>query len=530
MKKYLMTGIVASVFVGSQFLFAAADYNLVITQKNGSKIEIPTEDIENIVFDEPVKQGTVLETPYVNVVKTDYSDFMMQWTSIPNAKGYEWTVDGRNPTVTESTQFKIYNIAEGTHTVSVRALAANDDYVDSEPAVKEIVADFRVKTALGDVTENSIAASFTANCTHDYFVGVVAEVDCSNPANMAAYITANAQKCQRTVVNGSQQKDVNFTGLEAGTNYNVVAYSEGLDYCFATASKTVSTQTYEPGAKGKVFPNGVSEQGGFWDVDKVGDTTARGLDDSDDQTGKGGDNELCWGCTASGMIQWWLDEYERQTGEKCQLKAELPSHGLYSTNVMEAIVRAYPNVGGDAREAIKWFFAGVTNNSTLNEVPTYNENYANWKGGFVGMTNEEALSYFHVSAEASDGYNEYPYVFHRTYSMRGLDLNQAKKKFARILIETLEMGPAGLVVPAHSLAIWGCEYEVDADGDPIITNLYIGENGINDGNVKNGLNVCPMQYKSPNEFWFYLPSMHDGGSVNTTRINYFFGLKGYKAK
>ncbi|MCM1221948.1 MAG: hypothetical protein NC548_46500, partial [Lachnospiraceae bacterium] len=121
MKKYLMTGIVASVFVGSQFLFAAADYNLVITQKNGSKIEIPTEDIENIVFDEPVKQGTVLETPYVNVVKTDYSDFMMQWTSIPNAKGYEWTVDGRNPTVTESTQFKIYNIAEGTHTVSVRA-------------------------------------------------------------------------------------------------------------------------------------------------------------------------------------------------------------------------------------------------------------------------------------------------------------------------------------------------------------------------------------------------------------------------
>lgn len=88
----------------------------------------------------------------------------------------------------------------------------------------------------------------------------------------------------------------------------------------------------------------------------------------------------------------------------------------------------------------------------------------------------------------------------------------------------------GVIIPNHSVAFWGCDYEVDQNGEPIVTALYVGENGNVPGNVKNGLNKGTVTYSSNQEIWFTLPSMHDSGSVKTTCIHSFFGIKGYKAK
>lgn len=512
-------------------LVAANGFTLILTQKNGEKIEIATEEIADMRFAEIAVPGNNIPTPQLTVQNQNYADFIVQWGWISNATSYEWSLDGGTPVSTTANQFRVTDLKEGTHQVKVRALTTDPDYDNSDYAEADLVATLRLQTTLENIGMNSVSAKIQSNSDKDYMVAIVPETVGRNESERIAYINANPTECQRKTVAAAAVSTVEFTGLEAGTQYCVVGFREDLSYSFATFFST--TMDLKPGSKGSIFPNGVTENGGFIDVDKVGDPSKFGLDDSGDQAGKGGgDTEMCWACTAAGLSQWWLDEYKRVTGEDYVLKAELPSHGVYTTDIMEALVLTYPNTAGDALMTIEWFFSGVERNAVLNGLSTYNESYPNWKGGFLGMTRNEMLQYINVSEEASDGYDqgEWPYVFHRLYSLKGLDMEQAKKKFSRILIETLREGPVGVIIPSHSVAFWGCDYEVDSDGDPIVTALYVGENGTTTGNIKNGLNKGTVNYKSANEIWFTLASMHDGGSVNTTRINSFFGIKGYKAK
>lgn len=509
-------------------LLAAEAFTLIVTHKNGQTTVIPTDEITDIRFEETVEPGQKLATPQLATTCNTYSDFVVQWYSISNASAYEWTLDGGAPTRTTATQFSVNNLKEGKHTVTVCAIS-DGDYENSENAVAELNAGFRLMTTINKAERTSVNVTFRSNSDQDYMVAVVPESVGRDEKGRVEYINSNAEACQRQTVKGAAETSLTISNLKEGTSYYVVAFRNDLDYSFATAFTTAMDMV--PGAKGSIFPNGVSATEGFVDVDKVGDTTPLGLDDSADQSGKGGgDDEMCWACTAAGLSQWWLDEYKRVTGNDYQLLYPLPSHNIYSTDIMEALVSAYPNTAGDALMTIQWFFTGVERNSILNGLKTYNELYPYWKGGFMGMTAEEAAKYINTSQEASDGYpvGEWPYIYHCIYSLRNLDNTQAKKKFSRIMIETLREGPLGVIIPSHSVGIWGCDYEVDQDGDPIVTAVYVGENGRVNGNVKNGLNKGSVVYTSDRKIWFYCASMHDGGSLKTTEIHSFFGIKGYK--
>lgn len=509
-------------------LLAAEAFTLIVTHKNGQTTVIPTDEITDIRFEQTVVPGQTLATPELSTANNNYSDFIVQWQPVANASAYEWTLDGGAATRTTATQFGVTNLKEGKHTVTVRAIS-DGDFNPSEEAVAELNAGFRLQTTIGKAERTSVSVTLRSNSDQDYMLAVVPETVGRDEKGRVDYINSNADACQRQTVKGAAETNLTISNLQEGTSYYVVAFRNDLDYSFATAFSTAMDMV--PGAKGSIFPNGVSATEGFVDVDKVGDTTPYGLDDSADQAGKGGgDNEMCWACTAAGLCQWWLDEYKRVTGNDYQLRYSLPSHNIYSTDIMEAFVSAYPNTAGDALMTVQWFFNGVERNSVLNGVSTYNELYPYWKGGFLGMTPEETAKYINVSEEASDGWpaGEWPYVFNRLYSLKNLDANQAKKKFSRIMIESLREGPLGVIIPSHSVAIWGCDYEVDQDGDPIVTAVYVGENGNVNGNIKNGLNKGSVVYSTYRDIWFYCSSMHDGGSTTTTLIQSFFGMKGYK--
>ena len=126
-----------------------------------------------------------------------------------------------------------------------------------------------------------------------------------------------------------------------------------------------------PGFSGSFFAPGVSATEGFVDVDKFGTSGPYG-----------DDNSCCWMCAAADLIQWWLNDYKSWTGRDFRLNAELPSPSLYNgVAVMDAMMQAYNNTGGgDSYEAVGWFFEGVTRNSILNDVKTFNEAYPQWRG------------------------------------------------------------------------------------------------------------------------------------------------------
>lgn len=520
-------------------LIAAQGFTLIINHKNGTTTEYEVEDVVDIRFEEkqqddpnPPAPGQ-LSSPYVVVTVNNRSDVLVQWGYVSNAGSFEYSLDGAQPTRVTGNNASFQNISEGTHSVSVTAIPSSDEYIASEPTVKSFETGFRLLFSTKAATTSSVSVDITSNSANDYKVAIVPVSQAHDEASCLAYVNANPTETQSQTITAAASSEVTFTGLDAATSYFIVGYRDNLDYAYIHNISTLMDQ--QPGDTGSIFPNGVSATEGFVDVDKVLNTGKYGLDDSDDVMGADncGDELMCWACAASGMCQWWLDEYKRVTGKDYELQYPLPSHGIYSTDIMEAFVRAYGNDAGDIYQAVKWFFAGVDHNWTLNDHKMLNENYPYWKGGFANMTNAEICSYMNVSAEASDGYAEHCYIYNRTYSNKGLTREQSKKKFSRIVIDTLREGPIGasVSVPGHAVSWWGCDYKIDADGDPIVTDIYVSENDYLDGNARNAIQKCSVKYDASDvrDIYYMIPSAYDGGSVQTTRINNFFGIKGYKA-
>lgn len=520
-------------FIAVPLVIAVQGFTLIVTQKNGEQVKIPVEDVTDITFeeikDDPIP-GNALQTPNPKVLKDNYSDFIVQWSPVSNAKSMEWTLDGSEPAGTDGTQVTFNNLPEGKHIFTLQAIAGSEEWSNSEIVTVELDSEFRLIGTVDQVSTNSISVKFVSNSDKGYTVGIVPG-DVAGDANKhAEYVNANAEACQRKAVAAAKETIVTFNNLEGGKSYCVVGFRDDETHSFEVAAST--TMELRPGDKGTTFAPGVSATAGFVDVDKVGDTTTLGLDDSADQIGQGGgDSNMQWACTSAALCQWWLDSYERATGEKYELMADVPSHGIYSTDIMEAMVLAYANTNFDALKSLKWFFSGVFGNTSVNGIMMLNEGYEYWEGGFVGLSPEELNQYINVSQEASDGYtSDLPFVFNRLYSLKGLTLDDAKKKFSRIMIETLREGPIGMSLPTNTVSVWGCDYAVDADGDPIVTHIYVGDSSQNGSNVRNGLDHCELTYKGSRDVYFSLPSAHDGGSTATTLIQNYFGIKGYKSK
>ena len=263
---------------------------------------------------------------------------------------------------------------------------------------------------------------------------------------------------------------------------------------------------YRPGATGCVFPPGVSLNGGFVDVDKVGKLSSYGYD--------GTDEELCWACSTAGMIQWWLNDYKRATGQDYPLRLALPSPSqCYSTPVMDLFVQAFYHDAGSPAYALQWFFTGMPNSVgtyTVNSHPAFNMTYAHVNGNFMGLSKVD--------------YPKYVSKLMSSYSLySNLTEEEVKVKASADIMGWLADGPLYIDINRgnHALTCWGVKYTVDVKGNPIVTRIYYAENDLLAGNIKGGLNESGITWKAGDG-----PLMTSTNGLNVEITN-FLPMKGY---
>lgn len=510
----------------------ADNYNVVITHTNGTKTEIPTEEVSSIEFqldeEDPPVQETKLAAMNVQTTAQGENKFKFSWSPVANAAHYRWIIDGNTsyqPTTT-GTQCTVGDLSVGEHTVSFTAVpATGSSYQESDPVEVKVTATLVININLLEDTSNSIKVTAVSNADGKVMVGLV-PATVTGTADQIKYVKENsAAQCHEYTSSNGKAETVEFTSLTADTEFKVVAFvSDATDKAFVLS---VSTKpNLNPGDKASVFPRGVSAQGGWVDVDKVGDLSGHGW------TGR--DNEMCWACAITGMIQWWLNDYKAKTGKDFETVYPIPTESeCYSTPIMDLYLNYFPHAAGSmggsypAISPIKWFFAPVPFNNMIDGGKMLNESLPNWKGGFAGMTSEEAQALLIANATSSNGYNEPLYEFNQQFDTGGKTEAETIKIFSDRIIKTLRQGPVALylvnnVGNVHGISCWGANYEVLSDGSFKVYELYVSENDPLEGNVKNGMNMLTVTYNGDIV----------NGEMPTTggkrALNLFFGLRGYQ--
>lgn len=283
-----------------------------------------------------------------------------------------------------------------------------------------------------------------------------------------------------------------------------------------------SMPTFTPGATGTIFPPGVSPAGGFVDVDKLG-VNPWYTDDAD----------FCSGCAFANIMAWWLNDYKAVMGKDYPLTHPLPTVTHYVTPVMDAFCSAnyYNSGGGDCYMNLEWFIVGVDYNQTINGVTKFNETYPYWKGGFLGMTEEEMRQNVLNLNPDLFGYTkpQNTYYWGDPY-FKNASKEEFTARFSQHVIETLLQGPFYFGVFNHAETCFGAEYKVNANGTPELTALYVCENSKNirgEGNTLNGMQLCKVHFEEvggTTVCWVELPAM-SASNAQTTDIRKTVAVK-----
>jgi hypothetical protein len=225
----------------------------------------------------------------------------------------------------------------------------------------------------------------------------------------------------------------------------------------------------QPEGKTIVFAEGVSRDGGWYDVNKVG-------------RGENGDINMCWAASASNIIQWWQDRYVAAGNELPQGAINGPGD-TYELALMELFHEQWWNQkGGHVVEAVPWYFEGVF----------YGENasagsqaypYAGCDGGYFKTIWNDI--YPHL-------YHEYTYMFDWYKGLYAGDFNnyylwgngtslQGKERlrtFTQYVVDFIDRGITSMTVALssdlrtlhHATTVWG--YEIDNESG-LLTRLWI---------------------------------------------------------
>lgn len=496
-------------------------YTLILTTKNGNKVEYEAENIEKIEFVDNSEPGTKLATPKVTV-SNQGTNVTINWDKVENATSYRYVLDDEAPVVSKYTSASFVNMSPGSHTFSVTALSSDGNYAESNPATItfEVTPQQESKQiiSVSSVDSNTINAEIKA-VSEPYYIGIVPRSR-EYIADDALIDLVNKSNTRQELAAGSSAKSIKFEGLNPDTNYIIVAYPQNSGEVIRYFTRTYIDLT--PGTKGTLWAPGVDENSGFVDVNKVGDlgpygwtlyvdenTLAPGDIPSNDDSGH------CWACTASGLIQWWLNDYKNKTGKDHPLRhpeAIAAKSKCYSTPIMDLMNDAFGwNEGASCHDAIKWFFAGYYNHPVVGN-PSQPENcntvgaphrpdYPYWKGGFLSMSFEEAQGYIISNPKANDGYEWYNHnkYYSLAYSYpKDATEAEAISVFSKLNIDAFMEGPVYIEFSKHAMSAWGVDYEVLEDGTPKITRIRYCENAIHSSNVIDGLQPLPdgnIEYK-----------------------------------
>lgn len=453
----------------------AQSFTLVINTKSGEKIRLATEDIVEMIFEEnEAPEPVQLSTPVVkaNVTGTNVT---ISWNKVENATAYEYSIDRGVATTTTENSITI-PAESGNHTITVIALGDGISYLDSEAGkATYMYSEHNIIITPGEVSHSSIKVTFSpSDANIEYYCALIPAYEVITDNDITKYFNKTENQ---NAIKGDYL--LTSDNLQSSTNYLAIAVVKDLEeIVFKKEIRTSDNNSFKPGDVGSVFAYGCDVNSGWYDVDKIYTKAAEIWPGASDDL-------MCWACSVSGCLQWWIDEYEKEFGHKPDFRYELPAKSdHYSTPIMNMMVSTFYNDAYDAYKAYNWFFIPIKNPATFSQDghPLFKEDSPFAYGGFLERDAEFVQKY-------TTKYTAWE-IFPLTDPAEKIE-----KTFNDLIYNLLESGVVEITVNNgnHSVICWGVDYVVKDDGTRKATRMYIAENG-SPINQINQIEVYGIEY------------------------------------
>ena len=209
------------------------------------------------------------------------------------------------------------------------------------------------------------------------------------------------------------------------------------------------------------FAEGVSQESGWYDVNKVKDGTVNG------------DINMCWAATAANILQWWQDRYVEQGNE---LPEGCPDGKgeTYELAIMEVFHSQWDNTyGGHAFHAVKWYFEGVNVCEGWNRQA---QPLQHGSGGYFKHEWEQIEPYMYTGHDL--GYTQDYNNYYLWGSGSGLNPTGRLQAFTELVELFIDKGMTSMAIAQrenyggvhHSVTLWG--YEKDNETG-LLTRIWI---------------------------------------------------------
>lgn len=184
---------------------------------------------------------------------------------------------------------------------------------------------------------------------------------------------------------------------------------------------------------------GVTRDAGWFDANKS------------HQRGAEGDDLMCWAVVASNLVAWWQQ----------QNSALVPAGTPAGDAVWLTYLKSFDNEGSDPDQGLRWWFSGQ-----------YEQRQP---GG--------GLKCAALKQTASGGYYRQSAVVLENWFYNGRGAGVTARHLTEVLYRGFARGDAFWMGAScrkpdgsrfmHSITVWGVDYEMNADGAPCITAIYM---------------------------------------------------------
>lgn len=214
-----------------------------------------------------------------------------------------------------------------------------------------------------------------------------------------------------------------------------------------------------PAYAATLFAPGVTKESGWYDTNKAFNSE---------------DYYLCWAASATNLIAWWLDGYERNDGDVSGVSARS------SSDIFQNFKINWKNdsSGYDAKDGINWYFTGkfssgaAPENLEVKNSGGYLSNLDGVGGNNAWNIINQDFRYWGVQETGKVFLND-----ETGYWGAGGSLN-TYKNFSETILSQLALGATSLSVhrvvtgspTGHAITLWGCEYD---EATKLITKVYV---------------------------------------------------------
>ena len=228
---------------------------------------------------------------------------------------------------------------------------------------------------------------------------------------------------------------------------------------FSLLASLIAASALPAAAVTTIFAPGVTKESGWYDTNKA--FTAD-------------DYYLCWAASATNLIAWWLDGYERSGGDVSQITARTKEQIFqnFKSNWIS-------DAGGyDGKNGINWYFTGKFSSGAAPS-NLKNKDSGGYLSELEGVGGRNAWNIINQDFKYW-GVQETGKVFlndETDYFVDGGSLN-TYENFSKMILEQLEQGATMLSVhrlttgsaSGHAITLWGCEYDETLG---LVTKLYV---------------------------------------------------------